>query len=245
MFLRFRPDTTTSDQGPSEEAAVTKQIDTTNPNSNTENEVEVVQDTNSMHTSLPPVVGTSGGYQNSHETSHAHAQYWHFHISKQHERHEKSTPRKIKASPRSSPVPQTYESFAPPPPPPPPMTLHPITENSGLNPPISGEFPPPPTAPQNPQDSYYATPPSHLFPPPHATEAEHQESANGEPTSEALFHWNAAGGGGPSDGSTAPTPSGAFLSPSAVTAAAAAAMGLSPTHLAYSLNHEPYTHHQV
>ena len=32
-----------------------------------------------------------------------------------------------------------------------------------------------------------------------------------------------------------------FLSPSAVSAAAVA-MGLSPTHLAYSLNHDPYHH---
>ena len=36
-----------------------------------------------------------------------------------------------------------------------------------------------------------------------------------------------------------------FLSPSAVSAATAVAVGLSPTHLTYNLNSEPYCHMQV
>ena len=74
------------------------------------------------------------------------------------------------------------------------------------------------------------------------------------------FHQNAfvenggsSGGGcannaGATNGSTWPTAEAnnqpGFLSPSAVSAAAVA-MGLSPTHLAYSLNHDQYHHIQV
>ena len=56
---------------------------------------------------------------------------------------------------------------------------------------------------------------------------------------------NASGGAPTSSGGWAveATQPG-FLSPSAVSAAAAA-MGLSPTHLAYSLNHDSYHHVQV
>ena len=45
-------------------------------------------------------------------------------------------------------------------------------------------------------------------------------------------------------GWTADANQAGFLSPSAVSAAAAV-MGLSPTHLAYSLNHDSYHHVQV
>ena len=129
---------------------------------------------------------------------------------------------KLQNSPRSSPIPN-YSHF---------------TQPAGNleNP---AEFPP--AVPEGP--AFYAPPHSEL----EAGPAENAGNANGESASETPLHWHNTSAVTGVNTPQAPPPAGAFLSPSAaVTAAAAAAMGLSPTHLAYGLNHEStYHHHQV